>query len=269
MLLTVFLGSLIGLVMGLTGAGGGILAVPALVAGLGFSMAAAVPVSLMAVGASAFVGALDGLSKKIVRYRAAALMAALGSLTSYAGIALARIMPESALMTLFAFVMLLAAWRMARGTQQALAAGVPQPPKSCMIDPGTGKLRWTPRCAATLAGIGAATGLFAGLLGVGGGFIVVPAFKRFTNVDMHSIVATSLCVIALIAIGTVATLLARGTPITATGWYFVVAAVAGMIVGRLLAAHMPAHFLQGAFAAIAAAVAAILLLRTYMPGVLT
>src|SRR3546814_945555 len=85
MLLISFLGALIGLVMGMTGAGGGILAVPALVVGLGFSMTAATPVALMAVGISAMVGALDGLSKKIVRYKAAAQLAVLGSMLSHAG----------------------------------------------------------------------------------------------------------------------------------------------------------------------------------------
>jgi uncharacterized membrane protein YfcA len=268
MLLVSFLGAIIGLVMGMTGAGGGILAVPALVAGLGLSMTAAVPVSLMAVGVSALVGALDGLSKKIVRYRAAMLMALLGSIMSHAGIALAHVLPETVLMTLFAMVMLLAAWRMARGGRRAAVAAASDTPKNCMLSPETGKLRWTPLCAATLAGIGATTGLFAGLLGVGGGFIVVPAFRRFTNVDMHSIVATSLTVIALISIGTVASLLARGTHISATGWYFVAAAVVGMIVGRLIASHMPARLLQGAFSAIAVLVAFILLCKTYAPGLL-
>jgi uncharacterized membrane protein YfcA len=268
MLLVSFLGALIGLVMGMTGAGGGILAVPALVAGLGLSMTAAVPISLMAVGVSALVGAIDGLSKKIVRYRAAALMAVLGSLMSHVGITLAHVLPETVLMTLFALVMLLAAWRMARGRRDATAPADVESKRNCMLNPDTGKLRWTPLCATTLAGIGATTGLFAGLLGVGGGFIVVPAFKRFTNVDMHSIVATSLTVIALISIGTVASLLARGTQISATGWNFVAAAVVGMIAGRLIAGHMPARLLQGAFSAIAVAVAVILLCKTYAPGLL-
>src|SRR3546814_12859585 len=101
-----------------------------------------------------------------------------------------------------------------------------------MLNPMTGKLSWTGRCAATLAGIGATTGLFAGMLGVGGGFIVVPAFRRFTNIDMHSTVATSLAVIALISISTVASLLVQGADISATGWNFVAAAVAGLVAGR-------------------------------------
>ncbi|HEU0231586.1 MAG TPA: sulfite exporter TauE/SafE family protein [Burkholderiaceae bacterium] len=268
MLLVSFLGALIGLVMGMTGAGGGILAVPALVAGLGLTMTAAVPISLMAVGVSALVGALDGLSKKIVRYRAAALMAVLGSLMSHAGIALAHVLPEAVLMTLFALVMLLAAWRMAHKGHGATSVAMAESTKNCMLNPHTGKLRWTPLCAATLASIGATTGLFAGLLGVGGGFIVVPAFKRFTNVDMHSIVATSLTVIALISIGTVASLLARGTHISTTGWVFVAAAVVGMIAGRSIAAHMPARLLQCVFSGIAVVVAIILLCKTYLPGLL-
>ena len=53
MLLASMLGLLMGLVMGLTGAGGGILAVPALVLGLGLTMTQAMPVSLLAVGAAA------------------------------------------------------------------------------------------------------------------------------------------------------------------------------------------------------------------------
>ncbi len=268
MLMVSFLGTLIGLVMGLTGAGGGILAVPALVAGLGLSMTAAVPISLMAVGVSALVGAFDGLSKKIVRYRAAVLMAVLGWIVSYAGIALAHRLPEAALVTIFAGIMLLTSWRMLYGRRATVTAGELQVQKNCMLDPQTGRLHWTPLCATTLAGIGATTGLFAGLFGVGGGFVIVPAFKRYTNLDMHAIVATSLTVIALVSLSTVAGVLAHGLIIPALGWQFVAAAVVGMIIGRLSAARMPARLLQIAFAVIAAVAAVILLGKTYFPGML-
>src|SRR3546814_15671935 len=102
---------------------------------------------------------------------------------SHAGIHLARVLPEAALMTLFSLTMLLVACRTIgkiRRTAPASAPGLEQE-KNCMLNPMTGKLSWTGRCAATLAGIGAPTGLFAGMLGVGGGFIVVPAFMRFTH----------------------------------------------------------------------------------------
>lgn len=270
MLLVTFLGALIGLVLGLTGAGGGILAVPALVVGLGFSMTAATPVALLAVGAAAMVGAMDGLAKKIVRYRAALLMAVLGSLVSHLGVRLAHIIPETILMTLFGMTMFLVAYRMMLKARQARGAALAgtSDEKNCMLNPSTGKLLWTRRCAITLAGIGAATGLFAGMLGVGGGFIIVPAFKRYTDIEMHSIVATSLMVIALISISTVIGILLAGAHISRTGQIFVAAAILGMILGRLTAAHVPAQLLQITFSILTALVAVILLTTTYFPGAL-
>lgn len=271
MVLNSFLGALIGLIMGMTGAGGGILAVPALVVVLGFSMTDAIPISLLAVGISAMVGTLDGLSKKLVRYRAAMLMALLGAIMSHAGIHLAHVLPETMLMTLFALIMLLVSWRTFRKIQSDSACttnGASPQQKNCMVNPATGKLRWTGRCAATLAAIGATTGLFAGMLGVGGGFIMVPAFRRFTNITMHGTVATSLAVIALISLSTVASLLIQGVNISATGWNFVIAAVVGMVAGRLAAAHVPAKWLQATFASLAVLVAFILLVKTYSPGLL-
>ncbi|TAL91831.1 MAG: sulfite exporter TauE/SafE family protein [Candidimonas sp.] len=270
MLLVSFLGALIGLVLGLTGAGGGILAVPALVVGLGFSMTAATPVALLAVGAAAIVGAMDGLAKKIVRYKAALLMAVLGSLVSHLGVRLAHIVPEKMLMTLFSMTMFLVAYRMMLKVRQAsgTASSKALKQKNCVLNPGTGKLLWTRRCTITLAGIGATTGLFTGMLGVGGGFIVVPAFKRYTDIEMHSIVATSLMVIALISISTVAGILLAGAHISRTGQIFVVAAIVGMMLGRLTAAHVPAQLLQITFSILTALVSIILLAKTYFPGAL-
>ena len=78
MSVVIFLGVLIGAIMGLMGAGGGILAVPVLVAGLHWSMQQAAPVALVAVAAGAVVGALDGFRHRLVRYKAAMLMAVCG-----------------------------------------------------------------------------------------------------------------------------------------------------------------------------------------------
>ncbi|MGK9867820.1 sulfite exporter TauE/SafE family protein, partial [Salmonella enterica subsp. enterica] len=60
------LGAIIGAVLALTGAGGGILAVPLLVFGLGLSMVEAAPIGLLAVGLAAGVGAVLGLRKGVV-----------------------------------------------------------------------------------------------------------------------------------------------------------------------------------------------------------
>ena len=69
--MTWLLGLAIGLLMGVTGAGGGVLAVPALVFGLGLSMQEAAPVAMVAVCCAAWVGAAEGLARRVVRWRAA------------------------------------------------------------------------------------------------------------------------------------------------------------------------------------------------------
>lgn len=268
MLIACLLGSLTGLVLGLTGAGGGILAVPALAIGLGFSMTLATPVALIAVGMAAFTGALGGLYKHQVRYKAALFMAITGSLTAGLGLQLAQLIPETVLASLFSLLMLWVALRMYRQSQASGADPDPSTThnKPCRINPATGRLRWTRPCTATLASIGAITGLCTGMLGVGGGFIIVPAFKRYTNLDMHSIIATSLMAIALIAALTAAHSIWQGTEIPVLGWYFAVAAIAGMVLGRLLAPRLPASTLQKAFAVVTVLVAGVLMTRAWMPA---
>lgn len=190
-----------------------------------------------------------------------------GSLTSGLGLQLARLIPETLLASLFSVIMLWVALRMYKQsqpqafdpTQTAIPAAKP-----CTLNPATGKLRWTRPCTATLAGIGALTGLSAGMLGVGGGFIVVPAFKRYTNLDMHSIVATSLMVIALIASVTAAHSIWQGSKIPTLGWYFAVATIAGMVLGRILMPHLPASTLQKGFAMVTMLVAIVLMTRTWI-----
>ena len=96
--LAALLGTLVGLVLGLTGAGGGVLAVPALMLGLGMSLTDATPVSLVAVGAAASLGAAVGLRNRQVRYRAALLMSGLGILTAPIGVWLAHHLPQTCLL---------------------------------------------------------------------------------------------------------------------------------------------------------------------------
>ncbi len=79
MIAVLVLGFAVGVILALTGAGGGILAVPFLVFGVGLSMAEAGPIGLLAVGLAATLGAVMGLRNGIVRYKAALLTASAGS----------------------------------------------------------------------------------------------------------------------------------------------------------------------------------------------
>ncbi|WP_084379210.1 sulfite exporter TauE/SafE family protein [Pseudomonas mucidolens] len=270
MLLASFFGLLMGLIMGLTGAGGGILGVPALVLGLGLSMTTAAPVSLFAVGAAAAVGAIDGLRHGLVRYRAALLIALLGALFSPLGVFFAHQLPEKVLMVLFSALMVLVAWRMLRREQVEAgpsghgAASWGQ--KNCMLNQQTGRFAWTTKCTATLAALGAVTGAVSGLLGVGGGFLIVPAFKQLTDVQMRGIVATSLMVISLISLVGVIGAFHAGVSIDAMGWVFIGASIVGMLVGRRLGSLIKAGVLQVGFASLCGVVAVGMLFNAFAPA---
>lgn len=261
-----FLGVLIGLVLGLTGAGGGILAVPALVIGLGFDITTAAPIALIAVGLAALLGAADGLRKHQVRYKAAIFMAASGAVCSTVGIRLAHALPEVALITVFSGVMLLIAMRTARQALIGAHAHVPRTNKPCQLNPATGRLRWTRRCTATLAAIGAVTGIFAGMLGVGGGFIIVPALRRYTDINMHGIISTSLMLIALVSLSAATGAFLHGITVPKIGWVFIMATITGMVAGRSISTRVPAQTLHIVFAALTVSVACILLWRAWMPA---
>jgi len=257
------LGFLIGTVLGLTGAGGGIFAVPALVFGLSMDIRTAAPVALLAVGSAAGLGALHGLRQGIVRYRAAILLAASGTLTAPLGIKLAHWLPPYWLNAIFAATMLVVAYRMfasSRGAQTA--AGAPaQRAGVCRISQETGRFVWNLRTMATLMSVGFVSGLFTGMLGVGGGFIIVPALAYFTELRMHSIVATSLMVIALLSAVTVFIAWGQGVSLTGPAWAFWALALAGMGIGRLLAPKIPPAMLQRIFSIACFAVAVMMLMR--------
>ncbi|MNV84246.1 Sulfite exporter TauE/SafE [compost metagenome] len=96
---------------------------------------------------------------------------------------------------------------------------------------------------------------------MGGGFLIVPAFKQLTDVQMRGIVATSLMVISLIsAIGVIGALQA-GVRIDGLGVAFIGASIVGMVIGRRLCARVPARALQVGFASVCLLVAGYMLLK--------
>ena len=268
-----FFGVLVGLVLGLTGAGGSVFAVPLLMLGLGWNIAQAMTVALIAVCAAATLGTLVAWNASFVRYRAAIVMALVGCLTAPLGLRLADRLPDSWLTAAFAAVLVVVALRLivqARGnpaeTQvvRATVAGDGKPARGplCRANETTGRLVWTSRCAMVISSIGATTGLLSGMLGVGGGFVIVPALRAGTVLSMHSAVATSLMNIALTSAGTVVTSMAMGRTLP---WMvalpFVGGSLAGMLAGRRIARRIAGPRLQQSFAAVMFCAAAILIFR--------
>lgn len=260
MLTSVGLGLVVGLILALTGAGGGILAVPLLIFGTGANVAEAGPIGLMAVGMAAALGAVLGLRAGVVRYRAAVLIAATGMLLSTAGLWAARQVDSRWLAVLFALVLLYVALKTFR---QASGKGPVANTANvvCKRDNGTGRFIWTRPCALAMSLSGGLAGLLSGLLGVGGGFVMVPALQRYTDLPMKSAVATSLAVIALISLMGVATTAVSGHLDWALALPFSAGALAGMLGGRSLASRLAGPQLQKGFASVSALVAIAMIVK--------
>ena len=259
------LGAVVGVILALTGAGGGILAVPLLVFGLHLSISQAAPVGLIAVGAASALGAALGLREGIVRYRAAALIGVAGMLLAPLGVQLARLIPNPPLMVAFSCVLGWVALRTFRQSRRPAAelldGSLARSQLPCVVNPDAQRLTWTTPCAWALAGTGSVAGLLSGLLGVGGGFVIVPSLSHYTNLGARSIVATSLAVIALVSVGGVSAAAWQGTIDWHVAGPFAAGAMAALLAARQLAARVAGQRLQQAFAALSAVVAVLLLAR--------
>lgn len=262
--MSILIGLVVGLVLGLTGAGGSIFAVPLLMAGLGWSITQAATISLLAVAISAAVGTAMAWKHSYVRYRAATLMALVGVLFAPLGIRAADGLQPPVLAMIFAVVLAVVAVRMyhmamvsredAAIVRSAVAGeGRSSTGKVGKVNPLTGRLIWSRPVALTIALIGATTGFLSGLLGVGGGFVIVPALRASLPLSMHSAVATSLMAIALTSSSTFVSCIVQGRPAPLlTALPFVAGSVLGMVLGRRVAPVISGAALQKGFAVTAA-----------------
>jgi len=177
-LLAALLGALaIGLSLGLLGSGGSILTVPVLHYLLHQPEQVAIGGSLLVVGLIAAAACVPYATARQVDWRKVLWFGLPGMLGAWLGASLARWVPGPAQLALFAVVMLVAAWRMLRSAPVASDDHRPHP-------------------SAIIAG-GTAVGALSGLVGVGGGFLIVPALVLLAGVPMSSAVGTSLAVIAM------------------------------------------------------------------------
>jgi len=176
-LLTLLGAVAIGLSLGLLGSGGSILTVPVLHYLAGQPEKLAIGGSLLVVGLIAAAASVPYALSRQVDWRNVAWFGLPGMAGAWLGATLARWVPGPVQLALFAAVMLLAAWRMLRG-------GMVQRPD-----------HKAHRVAVVAGGLG--VGALSGLVGVGGGFLIVPALVLLAGVPMASAVGTSLAVIAL------------------------------------------------------------------------
>ena len=238
------LGLVVGALLGLVGGGGSILAVPALVYGVGLPLSEAIPSSLIVVGAASAVAVLPRL-RHGVNWPLAGIIGGAGIITAFLGAMVNRLVEPRILLGVFAIIMVIAGVRMFVSNR---SLGGP-----CAL-PGGGT-RWSsclPRAVAT----GAVVGFLTGLLGVGGGFLIVPALTLILGLSMSATIGTSL---VIIVINSVAGLSAHLNDVTidwtVTGAFAVSAMLASLAAGRF-GRGLPDAALKRGFAVLVLLVAA-------------
>jgi len=272
--LSIALGLFVGFVLAITGAGGAILSLPLLVFFLDLKMIDAAPISLMAIMLSAGLAAGLGLRSGIVRYKAATLLATFGVLCAPLGVYVAHQLPEKALAILFSIVLLIVSWRSFQKFQTpTLLIGddcddpngcddAEKEEPACAVNPATSKLFWTAPCTKRLILTGGFSGFLSGLLGVGGGFIIVPTLHSISNLETKMIVATSLAVIALVSMASAFSYAGNGTILWSIAVPFVSATVVGMGIGRMLHSKIPTRMSVLIFGILSLSIAILMLMKT-------
>ncbi|MGW7540333.1 sulfite exporter TauE/SafE family protein [Streptomyces sp. NPDC054770] len=241
LILALIAGAVVGLTLGALGGGGSVLAVPALIYLLGFTPAEATTASLIIVTATSLTALYAHARAGHVRWKAGAAFAAAGILPAAAAGAAATHMPQAVLTVAFATTAVFSAIKMLRPADTAR--------------PGSGGVR-----PGKAAGAGAGLGTLTGLLGVGGGFLAVPALVTVLAFEMEAAVGTSLLVITANSLASLAT---RSGAAASLDWAligpFTGTAILGAWDGKRIAAKVAGHRLQHIFAMVLLVVAAFML----------
>lgn len=221
---SLLLSGLIGLSLGVFGGGGSILAVPVLVLVTQLAPAAAVGTSLAMVGTTSLIASYAHHRRGLVKSNIALLFGLSGVMTAFLGAKLTGLVSGPVIMRAFAALMLLVGIGMLFSKGRIVTADAKAP---------RGRTR---PVASVLAGAG--VGLVTGFLGVGGGFLVVPALVAFAGLDMREAVGTSLLVIAINSAAGFIGHLGGGQLNTTLITLLTGAAVIGALVGERIARHV-------------------------------
>lgn len=245
------LGALIGVLLGLLGGGGSILAVPALVYGMNLGIQQAIPISLVVVATASAVGVLPKIRAGQVRWRMAGIFAAAGVPATVLGSAISRHLPEPALLIGFAVVMVVAGIRMLADQGNTGTA--------CEVR--AGQVNWR-RCLPRSIGAGLLVGVLTGLFGVGGGFLIIPALVVVLGVEMSTAIGTSLLIIVANSVAGIFSHLEGLSVDWSVAGVFVAAAMVASLVTGYFGTKVDTDRLQRWFAYLVFVVAAFVLVDT-------
>ncbi len=225
----------VGVVLGLLGGGGSILALPIFLYVFRIPTKPAVAMSLAVVGMSAFVGFLGHLRQGSVNLRIAVPFGAVAMAGAFATARLAHFVSEQLQLSLFALFALSAAVLMLRDAGTA----APQP-----AEVGERAVRFAPVLALQALGVG----MLTALIGAGGGFVIVPSLVLLAKVPIREAVGSSLLIITLNAISGFAGYVGRvpiNWPLVGS---FTGVAACGALLGTRLAGVVPQRRIKQGFA---------------------
>ncbi len=218
----------VGLSLGLLGSGGSIVMLPVLVYVAGIPVQQAVGMSLAIVGGTSLIGAYLHYRQGHFHAKATAIFSASGIIGAYFGSFLTHLVSQHVLMLLFSALMLVVGGAMLRGKRESVGE------RRCRLVP----------CSL----VGGCVGVLTGFLGVGGGFLIVPALVLLAGIETNRAVGSSL---AIIALNSVSGVLGHLTE-TAIDWrltgFFLLSALIGMMVGTWFSSNIPEQRLKRLFA---------------------
>lgn len=242
-------GAAIGLILGLIGGGGSILAVPLLIYAVGVqSPHAAIGTAAVAVTLNALASLAGHARAGNVKWRCAGVFALAGMVGAAIGAEAGKALDGERLLLLFSGLMILVGFSMLRKGGRPEAPGV----------------RLSRESAATLLPrlipIGLGVGLAAGFFGIGGGFLIVPGLMLATAMPLSYAVGTSLVVVSALGFTTAGSYALSGLvdwPLTAllVGGG-IIGTLIGIALGRLLTPHK--NLMKRGFAVI------VIMVGTYM-----
>ena len=218
-----------GTVFGIFGAGGSILLVPILVYVLDVPVKTSLGMSLFILMCTGIIAALAHARSMNVRWMMGIRWALAGILGAYAGGRVAEFIPEKVLLTLFAAVVVVASLVM-------ILRKVP---------PMSSEPEHVPAVRVTLVGL--VLGFFTGIIGVGGGFLLVPALVLICGVDMKHAIGTSLLIISINSLGGFLGFAAHETFPWRLTLTVAVFNAAGSLLGERLGKPLPSHRMRPAF----------------------
>lgn len=232
MIIGLGLAILMGMALGLLGGGGSILAVPILLYAFGLEAKMAIALSLGVVGLTSIAGTALNWKNRNIDWQAVFYFAPAAMAGTYGGARIAAYIPGAIQLAFFAVIMFVTAFFMFRKTKEGAKAD---------FNPS-----WKRQLLIIAEGLG--VGIVTGIVGVGGGFLIVPALVLLGGLSMRKAIGTSLVIIALkSAAGFWGYAQTLEIP-WGVFWQFSAASIVGIVIGSQLVHRLPTNALRTGFA---------------------